>query len=425
MSANRGAGPSERIASGPRTEGGAAESDRYLLISTDSHAGLPADQYRAYVSPAFREAFDAAQREHEELQALAQTDEKSRFLEEWDAEIGDHGGMQGAWDPTVRNKEMDHDGVAGEVIFPDADSAGVGGVAATPFGSGLGSTGAVDPTLVMEGAWAHNRWVAEFAQDSPQRRAAIAIVPVLHDVPAAVSMIEWAADHGLRGGIMIPTKWMPQPSYNDPVYDPVWSAAAAADLPVHTHSGVGPDAGDYGITPGLISIYTTEAYWWAARPLWALILGGVFERHPGLKYVCAENGAWWLPDILDRMDSKWIGDHPTRKFGPSAFRAELAMKPSEYFHRNCFMAASVMSEVEVERRHKIGLDNLMWGSDYPHPEGSWPHSREWLRERFHDVPVEETRMILGLAAAKVYRFDPDALAGDVERIGPTIEDIHG
>jgi len=80
------------------------------------------------------------------------------------------------------------------------------------------------------------------------------------------------------------------PSYNDTCYDPVWAAAAATGLPVHTHSGVGPD--DYGITPGLISIYTTEAYWWAARPLWALILGGVFERHPALKYVIAENGAW-------------------------------------------------------------------------------------------------------------------------------------
>jgi predicted TIM-barrel fold metal-dependent hydrolase len=399
--------------------------ERYLLISTDSHAGPTVEQYREYVDPEFRDAFDQAQREHEELLKLQETDDKLKFLAEWDKEIGDHGGMQGAWDPVVRNKEMDHDGVAAEVVFPDADAAGVGGVAATPFGSGLGSTGDVDPVLVMAGARAHNRWVSEFAQHTPERRAAVAIVPVLHDIPAAVEMIEWAAEHDLRGGIMIPTKWMPQPSYNEPVYDPIWSAAAAADLPVHTHSGVGPDPNDYGYSPGLISIYTTEAYWWAARPLWALILGGVFERHPNLKYVCAENGAWWVPDIIDRMDSKWIGDHATRKFGPSAFRAELAMKPSDYFHRNCFMAASVMGDIEVERRHRIGLDNLMWGSDYPHPEGSWPHTRDWLRDRFHDVPVEETRKILGTNALNVYNFDADALAPHVARIGPTVKDLHG
>lgn len=395
-------------------------TDRYVLVSTDSHAGLPAEQYRDYLDARYREAFNQAQAEAEAMRKLADNDDHRKFLAEWNSEIGEHGGMRGAWDPVVRDKEMDHDGVAAEVVFPDADSAGVGGVAATPFGSGLGSTGDSDPELVAAGAWAHNRWVAEFCQHSPERRAGVAIVP-LHDVGAAVTMIEWAAGHGLRGGIMIPTRWGKQPSYNDTCYDPVWAAAAATGLPVHTHSGVGPD--DYGITPGLISIYTTEAYWWAARPLWALILGGVFERHPALKYVIAENGAWWVPDIITRMDSKWEGDHATRKFGPAAFRSGLTLKPSEYFHRNVFMAASVMGPAEIERRHQIGVRNLMWGSDYPHPEGTWPNTRRWLAERFRDVPVAETRSILGLTAAEVYHFDLAALAPHVDRAGPAVSDI--
>jgi len=395
-------------------------TDRYVLVSTDSHAGLPAEQYRDYLDARYREAFDKAQAEAEAMRQLAENDDHQKFLAEWNSEIGEHGGMRGAWDPAVRDKEMDHDGVAAEVVFPDADSAGVGGVAATPFGSGLGSTGDSDPELVAAGAWAHNRWVAEFCQHSPERRAGVAIVP-LHEVGAAVTMIEWAAGHGLRGGIMIPTRWGKLPSYNDTCYDPVWAAAAATGLPVHTHSGVGPD--DYGITPGLISIYTTEAYWWAARPLWALILGGVFERHPALKYVIAENGAWWVPDILSRMDAKWEGDHATRKFGPAAFRSGLTMKPGEYFGRNCWMAASVMGPAEIERRHQIGVGNLMWGSDYPHPEGTWPNTRRWLAERFRDVPVAETRSILGLTAAEVYQFDLAALAPHVDRAGPAVSDI--
>ncbi|MFD0690682.1 amidohydrolase family protein [Actinomadura fibrosa] len=399
-------------------------TDKYTLISTDSHAGLPAEEYRGYVEEKYRAAFDEAAAEAEAMRQLAENDDHRRFLAEWDKEIGEHGGMKGAFDPEVRNREMDHDGVAAEVVFPDADSAGVGGVTKTPFTAGLGSTGSDDAELTLAGAWAHNRWLVEFCQNSPERRAGVAIVP-LHDVPAAVKMIEWAAGSGLRGGIMIPTKWGALPSYNDPVYDPVWAAAAATGLPVHTHSGVGPDEDDYGITPGLIAIYTTEAYWWAARPLWALILGGVFERHPALKYVIAENGAWWVPDIISRMDSKWEGDHATRKFGPAAFRSGLTMKPSEYFDRNCWMAASVMGDVEVRRRHEIGVGNLMWGSDYPHPEGSWPNTRQWLADRFRDVPQEDVRRILGLTAAGVYGFDLDALAPHVERAGPTVADIHG
>ena len=316
-------------------------TDRYVLVSTDSHAGPTEEVYREYMDPQHREAFDEAARQAQALSKYRNNDEREKFLAEWNAELGQHGGMKGAYDAAVRDKEMDHDGVAAEVIFPDADAAGIGGVSATPFTAGLGSTGKDDPALTLAGAWAHNRWLADFCRNSPERRAGVAIVP-MHDVARAVELVEWAAGHDLHGGIMIPTKWVGLPSYNDPVYDPVWAAAAQAGLPVHTHSGVGPDAEDYGYTPGLIAIYATEAYWWAARPLWCLILGGVFERHPGLKYVLAENGAWWVPDILSRMDSKWEGDHATRKFGPAVFRSGLTMKPSEYVNRNVFYAASVM-----------------------------------------------------------------------------------
>jgi predicted TIM-barrel fold metal-dependent hydrolase len=399
-------------------------SDRYVLISTDSHAGPTAERYRDYVDPQYRDAFDQAAREAEELEKLRDSDDHRKFLAEWNSEIGIHGGMKGAYDPAVRDKEMDHDGVAAEVIFPDADAAGVGGVSRTPFTAGLGSTGTADPELTLAGAWAHNRWLAEFCTHSPERRAGVAIVP-MHDVQQAVRLIEWAAEQDLHGGIMIPTKWIGLPSYNDPIYDPVWATAAEAGLPVHTHSGVGPDESDYGYTPGLISIYTTEAYWWAARPLWCLILGGVFERHPELKYGLAENGAWWVPDIIERMDSKWEGDHSTRKFGPSVFRSELSMKPGDYVNRNVFFAASVMGQAEIERRYQIGVDNLTWGSDYPHPEGTWPHTREWLAERFGGVPQDEARRILGLTAAKLYNFDLKALAPHVERVGPTVAEIHG
>ena len=85
----------------------------------------------------------------------------------------------------------------------------------------------------------------------------------------------------------------------------------------------------------------------------------------------AENGAWWVPDQIRKMDEKWIGGHNTRKFG-EAFRQGLSMKPSEYLDRNCFLAASTPGEDDIERRHLIGVGNLMWGNDLPHPEGTFP-----------------------------------------------------
>ena len=170
---------------------------------------------------------------------------------------------------------------------------------------------------------------------------------------------------------MIPTRWVKLPSYNDPCYDPVWAAAAATGLPVHTHSGVGPD--DYGYTPGLISIYTTEAYWWAARPLWCADPRRGLRAAPGAEVRASPRTApGGCPTSSSRMDTKWEGDHATRKFGPAVFRSGLTMKPGEYFNRNCWIAASVMGPAEIERRYQIGVDNLMWGSDYPHPEGTWP-----------------------------------------------------
>jgi predicted TIM-barrel fold metal-dependent hydrolase len=155
-----------------------------------------------------------------------------------------------------------------------------------------------------------------------------------------------------------------------------------------------------------------------------LLLSGVFERHPSLKYSIAENGAWWVPDLVKRMDEKWVGAHNTRKFG-DVFKMDLTMKPSEYVQRNCFFAASTPGVDEIDRRHDIGVGNLLWGNDLPHPEGTYPHTRKWIAERFRDVPEDEARQILGLNAAGVYNVDTAALAEVVERIGPTAEDVHG
>ena len=174
-------------------------SERYLVVSTDGHAGLPPHEYRDYLDPQYRERFD------EVLQAeIAQRQEREKtflikeYNEKWRA--GNVGKLAAAWDSDLRTQVMDEDGVAAEVIFPD----GITEMNAPPFGAGLGlKPWGVEPELQWAGARAHNRWIAEFCRKDPLRRVGLAIVPMLYDVDAAVAEVIWAHDNGLQG-ILIP-----------------------------------------------------------------------------------------------------------------------------------------------------------------------------------------------------------------------------
>ena len=389
---------------------------RYLVISSDCHAGLPNDQYREWLDPQHRAAFDEAQaaRAVLEQEAADRGLRNEAFAEEWERENEE--GLRGGWDAARRDKELDADGVAGEVIFPDADA--VTGGASAPFGAGLGTSGDQDPELLLAGARAHNRWLAELCADSPARRAGVAIVPILHDVDAAVAEIQRAAASGLRGGILIPSMWQPYPPYHDGRYDPIWAACQDLDLPVHVHSGAA-DKEAYGEHVG---IYVAEVRWWSMRALWFLLWAGKFDQFPRLKFVVTECGAFWAPDLLWTSDIVYDREHGAKKMG-SQLTAALHMRPSDYFDRNCAIGASNTRRRELARRYEIGVGNLMWGNDFPHPEGTWPNTKEWLRAAFSDIPVDETAAILGGNAAGVYGFDVDALTPLAERVGPTPDEL--
>jgi predicted TIM-barrel fold metal-dependent hydrolase len=390
--------------------------ERYLVVSADCHAGLPNAEYREWLDPRYREAFD------EEQAARAVVDQETRarglrneeFAEAWERENEE--GLRGGWDAARRDKELDADGVAGEVIFPDADAVTSG--ASAPFGAGLGARGDCDPELLMAGARAHNRWLAGLCAASPARRAGVAIVPILADVDDAVAEIVRAAESGLRGGILIPSRWQPYPPYHDARYDAVWATCQDLGLPVHVHSG-SADTESYGEHVG---IYVAEVRWWSIRPLWFLLWSGKFEQFPDLRFVVTECGAFWAPDLLWTSDIVFDREHGAKKLG-EGLTARLAIRPSAYFDRNCAIGASNTRRRELARRYEIGVGNLMWGNDFPHPEGTWPHTKEWLRDAFWDIPADETAAILGGNAAGIYHFDVEALTPVAERIGPTAAEL--
>lgn len=389
--------------------------DRYLVISSDCHAGLLPDQYREYVEPRYREAFDAAL--PLQIQAIEEAAEKFLVADinrEW--RKGVESELAGAWDHDARIRVLDADGIAGEVIFPD----GVTEMNTPPFGAGISlPTEDIVPELQWAGARAHNRWIAEFCQMAPERRAGLAIVPVLWDVEEAVKEVKWAKHNGLSG-VLIPNRWGQLDGYQHPKYDPFWAICEDLGMVVNFHSGGAPME-DYGDGPGMVGIYISEVAWWLARPLTFMIWSGVFERFPKLRVAFTEGTAVWVPEYLALLDFRYVDTPYSAKLGD--YTSHLSLKPSEYFERNVLIGASCMPRREAEMRDQIGITKLGWGSDYPHPEGSWPHTAAQMKETFRGLPEEDLTRMLGENVAEWYGFDTEKLAALVSRIGPLKSDF--
>jgi hypothetical protein len=124
--------------------------------------------------------------------------------------------------------------------------------------------------------------------------------------------------------------------------------------------------------------------------------------------------------MMWKWDQYMGGGHTTKKMA-AMLEGRISKLPSDYFGTNLFIGASTMSKEEIRRRHIIGCDVMMWGTDYPHPEGTWPHTVERLQSSFNDIPVEDTRKLLSETAANVYNFDLDVLRPIADRVGPTPE----
>ncbi|MBV8463548.1 MAG: amidohydrolase family protein, partial [Acidimicrobiales bacterium] len=244
----------------------------------------------------------------------------------------------------------------------------------------------------------------------------------LHDMDRAVEEIAWARSSGLFGGIMLPAMSLGSklPGYADDYYDPLWRACEEHGMVVSLHtgaSGMATDARqlyDAGHA-GYLGLY--EVFVFTRRPLWFMLLGGVFDRHPDLRVVVTENGAQWLPSLVRDLEA-FFDTH-----GSAPVRSYLEMRPAEYIDRHVFIGGSLMQRAEVERREEIGVDRLMWGTDYPHLEGAAPIHRLLLRHVFAGVPEEDVRRILGLNAARLYGFDVAALQTVADRVGPTVEEV--
>ena len=383
-------------------------ANRFMIISADCHAAARWPDYEPYFERKHLDTYRQWYGASGNVEALRPGENRlfdTRFLNELD-NSDRSGGRSGSWDAEVRMRELDADGVAGEVIFPGAENSHV------PF------HGRRPPTLQAEaqpldllqaGARAYNRWLADLCSQNPDRCAGVVFAD-FHDIDVAVEEIRRARESGLRGGVLLPGEWGNLPSYNDPHYEAIWSLCEELELPVNTHP-LGNALDNYEDLPGKTAIFLSEVKWYAHRPFPFTLWSGVFERHPRLQFVLTEQMADWIPETLAYYDDLY--SRPIF----AQIREGLPLRPSEYWERQCHVGASFLVQKEVALRGQIGIDKIMWGSDYPHAEGTWPHTKKKLAETFAGVARDEIARMVGGNAAALYHFDPEALAPLVDRIG--------
>jgi len=343
------------------------------IISADSHVNLSHQDIKAHLAARYHDEYD-------------------RAFSRWSNRRGDNDGRQkvnlgshmsrpGYRDAAAHIVDMDTDGIDAEIVYCEVSAfrylylMSEGGPEATrAFNDALGDYGSVDP-----------------------KRLIVSYQIPIHDIDNAVSEVERVAATGAKSLQLpvFPTE-LGLPDYVDERYDRLWSAIQASGLPICCHTGFNTHLDDLhrrdptpqaGITIPMMALSCAEAL-----GMW--ILGGLLERFPDLKVVFVEPGlgwvAWWVR-YVDVMVTKHAYVFPA-----------LSELPSFYFHRNIFV--TFMEEVVAVQhlRHEVGVSNMLWATDYPHPPTTWPHSQAIIDEQFHSVPDEERQLIVGGNAARVW-----------------------
>ena len=292
-------------------------------------------------------------------------------------------GIRRLTDPELRLKDQERDGVQAEVLY------GVLGA----------SMRLNDDEAATEMLRIYNEWLADFGRTHPERYAPLACIPS-HDIDGAVAEVQRVAKAGVVRGLEIANRIGMKPLY-DPWWNPLWDIAAETRLPIHLHTIGGglPDLNklEPKVQRAAFAAAISSFQMYMAIPLMSLIFAGVLEHHPQIRIVIGESGIGWIPYILDRMDLEWEDQFKD---------LDLKMRPSEYWQRQGY-ATYQTDRIGIKMIDEIGEDNIMWGSDFPHPDGVWPDSQEYIQRELGHLPERIRRKVICQNAGKLYGFMPN------------------
>lgn len=287
-------------------------------------------------------------------------------------------------DPHLRVKDQDLDGVSAEVLY------GILGA----------STIVGDIEASWEMASIYNDWLVDFCSHHPRRLLGLASIPTHSPERAAAEIRRMTRKGGIHGFDVSGAEGRPMPLYHADWAD-FWTAIDESGLPVHFHT-LGPAPRDFSRYTEL-DIQRAKAeglancqYERACLVLREAILGGVLQDHPDLKLVLSESGIGWIPYMLERMDQGWEDQYRPL--------LSLTKPPSHYWAEQCF-ATYQQEAFGSSVIEQIGADNVMWASDFPHPDGLWPDSMSVIERQFKSLPSQLTKKVISENAVKLYKLD--------------------
>jgi predicted TIM-barrel fold metal-dependent hydrolase len=293
--------------------------------------------------------------------------------------LGPDGDMRsGGWDAAERLVDMDTDGIAAEVIYPSV---------------GMSVAQSTDRDYQLACIRAYNDWLVDFCADGDGRLIGLALIPAI-DPDSAVEELHRTHDAGLLGALVpaVPSEG----HYAEARWDPLWSTFASRKSPVSFHVLTGGQQGDPTLGSGISVIALMSPIHHMQATLGLLTFGGVFDRHPELRVVSAEHDAGWVAHYGYRMDQMFERHHNWLAHG-----IKIDRQPSDYLRDNVWYTFQ-KDPVGVELRERIGVSQLLWASDYPHSDSTWPHSRQVIERDFKGVSLEDTAAIVGGNAAALY-----------------------
>ena len=390
--------------------------DKYFMVSADSHACEPPKYLFERIEPEYRERLPRVEtredgsrfivseggrpqlvrpgRDWKKKQQVQeqQAFEKSSMAMPYTSRMEEEDIARGQAGAGIENRDRDNtnDGIDCEIIFPNKGML----CYATP-----------DPVFAMAMCRAWNRWALEEYGAAFDRMLPMAMV-CTGDLPGTLAEIEWAAENGFQG-ILLPNKPVFGPTqpgdllYNDPCFEPLWSRVEELGLPLTLHVSTGRDPRAVSGNGGAIINYVSHSMETTIEPLVQIISSGVLERHPGIRVGTVESGIGWLPWMLETMDHAHRAHHMW-------VRPMLPRLPSEYYRSNCFSTFQI-DQAGLSLVEELDLvDNVMWANDYPHHEGTWPHSAAAIERTMGHLREETRTKILGLNAARVFGIEVPA-----------------
>ncbi len=404
--------------------------DKLIVVSGDSHAVTPPELWPTYVERRYHDYLPGMYEDNERYKQLLGlfANFSPELLEVVDTDgVWASRGFEGAWDPTRRLQEMDREAIAAELIYSGDPRA------LSPLSPQFRP---LPVDVVAAGVRAYNRWASDAFGSASDRLLLVGDPASGVDLDAMLAELDWIAAHGFAGAY-VPGYFFRDdlPAVCDPYFDPFWARLVEHGLPAVIHAGYGQKQCEFlngievlrtkmeaeGRSDLLAEIINNAEHFFSKdlRPrqaMWQMMLGGVFDRHPELKLLMTEVRGDWLPDTLRHLDAAFEqGD-----------RNQLSKRrPSEYWRENCLMSLSFIHKAEVAMRHELGVETVFFGRDYPHAEGTWPNTADWLSDAFSGVDDDELRLMLGENAIRVLGLDRETLSAVAQRIGPTISEITG